>query len=122
MGVPEEDLGVIELNESPRTAVVTVVVLAVLPTLIRRQRPGVSLVLAMAMLYVVMATALGFACGAARQRTGATWMAVGVHTGFHIGVRLFATREIDYGVQLVVEAVTLSLTTLAILAPFRRHK
>jgi signal transduction histidine kinase len=35
---------------------VTVVVLAVLPVLIRRQRPALSLVLAMAMLYVVMAT------------------------------------------------------------------
>jgi len=47
-------------SERPDTEIsplsVTVVVLAVLPVLVRRQRPALSLVLAMAMLYAVMAT------------------------------------------------------------------
>lgn len=34
--------------------------------------------------YVTMAILLGFACGAARLRTGGTGAAVGVHAGFHL--------------------------------------
>lgn len=47
-------------SEDPDTRItplsLTVIVVATLPVLLRRQRPGLALVLAMAMLYVVMAT------------------------------------------------------------------
>lgn len=76
--------------------------------------------LAERLLFVVTATALGFACAAARVRGGALWMAVGVHTGFHLGHRLLPTQDLAYGVQLVVLACALTLTGLVLLAPFGR--
>ncbi|MEU6742281.1 CPBP family intramembrane glutamic endopeptidase [Streptosporangium sandarakinum] len=72
------------------------------------------------LLYVGQATALGFACAAARARTGALWAAVGVHTGFHIANMLLPTRDIAYGVQLVIMVGTLCVTGLLILAGRRR--
>jgi membrane protease YdiL (CAAX protease family) len=72
------------------------------------------------LLYLVTASALGFACAAARVRGGALWMAVGVHTGFHMGHRLLPTQDIEYGVQLVILACTLAVTGFALLAPFGR--
>ncbi|GLW09425.1 hypothetical protein Misp01_45540 [Microtetraspora sp. NBRC 13810] len=71
-------------------------------------------------LYVVSGVALGFACGAARARTGTVWMAVGVHTGTLIAFRLFATEGVVYGVQLAIQIATLALTGLLILATARR--
>ncbi|MEV4010288.1 type II CAAX endopeptidase family protein [Nonomuraea angiospora] len=68
------------------------------------------------LLYVLQAIALGFACAAARERTGAVWMAVGVHTGFHTGNIVLPTQDIQYGVQLVLLAGTLTVTGLLILA------
>ncbi|GIH59454.1 hypothetical protein Msi02_02710 [Microbispora siamensis] len=66
------------------------------------------------LLYVVMATALGFACTVARMRSGAVWMAVGVHGGFHIGLRLTPTQATNYGVQLVLMAGALTLAAWVI--------
>ncbi|MEV6035372.1 type II CAAX endopeptidase family protein [Nonomuraea sp. NPDC052116] len=68
------------------------------------------------LLYVLHATALGFAGAAARARTGAVWMAVGVHTGYHTGNIVLPTQDIQYGVQLVIMAATLTVTGLLILA------
>ena len=68
------------------------------------------------LLYVVTATCLGFACGAGRARTGAVWMAIGFHTGFHIGIRLFATQDVNYGAQLTLQAAALALSAVAVLA------
>ncbi|MEU6778914.1 type II CAAX endopeptidase family protein [Nonomuraea angiospora] len=68
------------------------------------------------LLYVLQAIGLGFACAAARARTGAVWMAVGVHTGFHTGNIVLPTQDIQYGVQLVILAATLTVTGLLILA------
>ncbi|MBB6346468.1 membrane protease YdiL (CAAX protease family) [Nonomuraea muscovyensis] len=72
------------------------------------------------LLYLVTASALGFACAAALVRGGALWMAVGVHTGFHMGHRLLPTQGIEYGVQLVILACTLAVTGFALLAPLGR--
>ncbi|MEU0568512.1 hypothetical protein ABZ297_24450 [Nonomuraea sp. NPDC005983] len=58
---------------------------------------------------------LGFACAAARARSGSVWMAVGVHTGFHLGYRLLPTQDVTFGVQLVLMACALTLTGLVIL-------
>lgn len=66
-------------------------------------------------LYVVMATALGFTCAAARERTGAVWMAVGVHSGFHLARHSMPLTETKFGLGLVVLAGALTLTGLAIL-------
>ncbi|MET7326907.1 type II CAAX endopeptidase family protein [Nonomuraea sp. NPDC005650] len=68
------------------------------------------------LLYVLQAIGLGFACAAARARTGAVWMAVGVHTGLHTGNILLPTQDIQYGVQLVIVTCTLTVTGLLILA------
>ncbi|MEU9834490.1 CPBP family intramembrane glutamic endopeptidase [Streptosporangium sp. NPDC048047] len=73
------------------------------------------------LLYVGQAAALGFACAAARARTGALWAAVGVHTGSHIANMLLPTRDITYGVQIVIMIATLSATGLLILAGRRRN-
>jgi len=67
------------------------------------------------LLYVVSAVALGFACGAARARTGAVWAAAGVHAGLHYGFRIFPLQEIHYDVQLLVQTVSLTLAGLAFL-------
>ncbi|MFS1298289.1 type II CAAX endopeptidase family protein [Streptosporangium longisporum] len=67
------------------------------------------------LLYVVQATALGFACTAARARSGAVWMAVGVHTGFHIGNMLTPTKDLRYDVQLILLTCILFLVGLAVL-------
>src|SRR5699024_10241446 len=45
------------------------------------------------LMWVVMATAMGFACGAARQLSGLVWMPVGIHTGFHMWNDLFFTVD-----------------------------
>ncbi|XVQ88856.1 lysostaphin resistance A-like protein [Microbispora siamensis] len=66
------------------------------------------------LLYVVQATALGFACAVARMRSGAVWMAVGVHTGLHIGWRLAATQVTNFGAQLVLMAGALILAAWVI--------
>ncbi|WP_165975118.1 CPBP family intramembrane glutamic endopeptidase [Nonomuraea deserti] len=68
------------------------------------------------LLYLLQAAGLGFACAAARWRTGAVWMAVGVHTGFHIGNMLLPTQAEHYGVHLVILACTLTLTGLLVTA------
>jgi membrane protease YdiL (CAAX protease family) len=68
------------------------------------------------LLYVLQAIGLGFACAAARARTGAVWMAVGVHTGFHTGNIVLPTEDVQYGVQLVILACTLTVAGLLILA------
>lgn len=78
--------------------------------------------LAEKLLYVVMATALGFACSMARMRSGGVCMAVGVHTGLHVGVGLAATQATNYGVQLLLMAVALTLAGLAIGLPHRRTR
>ncbi|MFI6928477.1 lysostaphin resistance A-like protein [Nonomuraea spiralis] len=76
--------------------------------------------LAERLLYVLQAVALGFACAAARARTGAVWMAVGVHTGLHTGNLLLPTQDIAYGVQLLILTGTLGLTGLILLAGRRK--
>ncbi|MEV4572017.1 type II CAAX endopeptidase family protein [Nonomuraea jabiensis] len=68
------------------------------------------------LLYVLQAIALGFACAAARARTGTVWMAVGVHTGLHTGNIVLPTQDIQYGVQLVILTCTLAVTGLLLLA------
>ena len=74
------------------------------------------------LLYVVMATALGLLCGAARERTGALWMSVGVHNAVYLS-QLFPTRGIDYGVQLILQAAALVLSAGAVLSfPAVREK
>lgn len=69
------------------------------------------------LLYVVMATALGFACTAARLRSGGLWMAVGVHLGFHLALRVLPLEPVHYGVALVLQAVLLALAGLILLRP-----
>ncbi|WP_433539993.1 hypothetical protein ACQP10_27385 [Streptosporangium sandarakinum] len=72
------------------------------------------------LLGVVQATALGFACAAARARTGALWAAVGVHTGSHLANMLLPTRDIAYDVQLVIVTGAFCVTGLLILSGRRR--
>ena len=67
------------------------------------------------LLFIGSATALMFVCGAARARTGAAWMAVGVHSGFHIGLRSLPIEPSNYAVWLVVLTAALSLAGLLIL-------
>jgi len=67
------------------------------------------------LLYIVMATAFMFVCGAARARTGAAWMAVGVHSGYHIATRSIPVEPTDYAVWLVVLTAALSLAGLLLL-------
>ncbi|MFI7634650.1 lysostaphin resistance A-like protein [Nonomuraea sp. NPDC049400] len=71
--------------------------------------------LAERLLYIVHAAGLGFACGAARARTGTVWMAVGVHLGFHIANRTFPIKISQFSVELVILACTLTVTGLLIL-------
>ncbi|TMR24991.1 CPBP family intramembrane metalloprotease [Nonomuraea turkmeniaca] len=66
--------------------------------------------LAEKLFFVVMATALGFACTAARVRGGGLWMAVGVHWGFHLGMRVLPLQSVHFGVTLVLLTVTLALS------------
>lgn len=66
-------------------------------------------------LYVVMATALGFACGAARLRTGSIWAAVGVHGGFHLAKGLAPAQPESLAVLLVAWTVALTVAGLALL-------
>jgi len=68
------------------------------------------------LLYIVSGTALGFACGAARARTGTVWMAFGMHTGTLVGSSLFATTGVVYSAQMVIQTVSLTLAGLLILA------
>lgn len=72
------------------------------------------------LLYVVTACALGFGCGAARERTGSLWAAVGFHTGFHWANRVMPTEGIQYGVQLVLLAVTMTVAAVLLLRAGRR--
>ncbi|MEU4546976.1 CPBP family intramembrane glutamic endopeptidase [Nonomuraea dietziae] len=72
-------------------------------------------------LYVLQAIALGFACAAARARTNALWMAVGVHLGLHLANLLLPTKDIRYDAQLIILTGTLSLTGLFILFSRRRN-
>ncbi|MEV0831234.1 CPBP family intramembrane glutamic endopeptidase [Nonomuraea rubra] len=67
------------------------------------------------LLYVVMAVALGFACTAARVRGGGLWMAVGVHLGFHLGMRVLPLQPVDFGVMLVLQTITLTLVGAVLL-------
>jgi membrane protease YdiL (CAAX protease family) len=67
------------------------------------------------LLRIAMAMALGFACGAARVRTGAAWMAVGVHSGFHLGLRGLPTDPSNDAVLFILLTVTLALAGLLIL-------
>ncbi|GAA3261249.1 CPBP family intramembrane glutamic endopeptidase [Nonomuraea helvata] len=67
------------------------------------------------LLYVVMATALGFSCTAARVRGGGLWMAVGVHLGFHLGLRVLPVQPAHLGVLLILMAITLTLAGAALL-------
>lgn len=78
--------------------------------------------LAERLLYVVQAIALGFACGAARARTGTVWMAVGVHVGLHTGNMLLPTQDISYGLQLLTLICTLSVTGLLLLRGRMRNE
>ncbi|GAA0915883.1 type II CAAX endopeptidase family protein [Nonomuraea longicatena] len=71
------------------------------------------------LLYVVNATALGFACGAARMRTGSVWPAAGLHTAVYL--QWPVVEPIDFGVLLICQTVVLSLAAPAILA-FPRRK
>ncbi|WP_433517369.1 lysostaphin resistance A-like protein [Nonomuraea sp. CA-143628] len=66
-------------------------------------------------LYVVQATAFGLLCGAARARTGAVWMAVGVHTSIYLSSGAFPTQEIDYAVQLTLQTAALVLAAVLVL-------
>ena len=66
-------------------------------------------------LYVVMATALGFACGAARLRTGSTWAAVGVHGGFHLAKGLVPAQPEELAALLAAWTVALTVAGLALL-------
>ncbi|MFI6595928.1 lysostaphin resistance A-like protein [Nonomuraea sp. NPDC050536] len=72
------------------------------------------------LLYVVQATTLGLACGAARSRTGALWAAIGFHTGYHIGYGLLPTQPVHYGVQLVILAATTTVAASLFLVRTRR--
>ncbi|MEO3804045.1 type II CAAX endopeptidase family protein [Nonomuraea sp. B1E8] len=74
------------------------------------------------LLYVVQAIALGFACGAARARTGTVWMAVGVHFGLHIGNRVLPVQEVAFGVQLVIITCALAAAGGVILLAGRRRQ
>ncbi|MEU8173870.1 type II CAAX endopeptidase family protein [Microbispora hainanensis] len=65
-------------------------------------------------LYVVMAAALGFACTVARMRSGAVWMAVGVHGGFHVGLRLAFTQDAGFAAQMVLMTAALVLAAWVI--------
>ncbi|MBE3009386.1 hypothetical protein IL992_09265 [Microbispora sp. NEAU-D428] len=71
------------------------------------------------LLYVVMATALGFACTVARMRSGAVGMAVGVHGGLHIGLRLTPTHEAGFAAQLALMAGALTLAAWVIETVYR---
>lgn len=74
-------------------------------------------------LYAVGAMALGFACAASRLRTGAIWMAVGVHSGLYFANGFFPTEAIVYGVQLVAQTVVMVLVGLVVLyLPVKRGR
>jgi hypothetical protein len=62
-----------------------------------------------------MATALGFAAGAARVRGGGLWMAAGVHVGFHLGIRSMPMKPESFSVLLVLMAVGLALAGAVLL-------
>ncbi|GAA2873646.1 hypothetical protein [Nonomuraea rubra] len=63
----------------------------------------------------MQAIALFLPCGATRERTGAIWTAVGVHTAVYLG-RLIPIKPTDYGVQLAFQTVTLALAAALVLA------
>jgi membrane protease YdiL (CAAX protease family) len=65
-------------------------------------------------LFMVQAIALFLLCGATRERTGAIWMAVGVHTAIYLG-QLIPIKPTDYGVQLAFQTVTLALAAALVL-------
>ena len=73
-------------------------------------------------MYVVMATGIGFACGAARLATGSTWTAVGVHLGFHLGHTFAPVEPRIYPVMLGLQAAMLGLAGLALLAGARLRR
>lgn len=68
-------------------------------------------------LYPLMATAMGFACAAARLATGSLWAAVGIHGGMHMGNRLTGlfVDPYDFGVLLLVQTVTFVLLGVLLL-------
>lgn len=72
------------------------------------------------LLYVLMACALGFGCGAARERTGSLWAAIGFHTGFHLAHRIAPAESIRYGVQLALLAAATTATAVIFLRAGRR--
>ncbi|WP_219471900.1 CPBP family intramembrane glutamic endopeptidase [Nonomuraea rhizosphaerae] len=67
------------------------------------------------LLFVVTAIVLGFTCTAARLRGGGVWMAVGVHWGFHIGMRVLPLQPVHFGVQLVLMMITLGVAGVVLL-------
>lgn len=67
------------------------------------------------LLWIVMAVALGFACGVARARTGAVWMAAGVHSGLHIGLRGVPAEPSNFALWVVLLTVAMTLTGLLVL-------
>jgi membrane protease YdiL (CAAX protease family) len=67
------------------------------------------------LLYVVMAVALGFACTAARIRGGGLWMAVGVHWGFHLGMRVLPLEPVHFSVTLLLLTIALTLAGAVLL-------
>jgi membrane protease YdiL (CAAX protease family) len=74
-------------------------------------------------LYAVGSATLGFACAASRARTGAIWMAVGVHSGFYFAHGFFPTEGIIYSVQLLAQIVVMVLAGLLVLyVPGRKSR
>ncbi|GAA2216344.1 hypothetical protein GCM10009850_118130 [Nonomuraea monospora] len=67
------------------------------------------------LLYALMATALGFAAGAARVRGGGLWMAAGVHLGFHLGMRSVPMKPESFSILLVLMAIGLALAGAVLL-------
>lgn len=101
---------------SPRAVLaVTSVVFGSLHILSRSEASGVG----ERLLYVVMAMALGFVCGASRAGSGMVWMAIGAHSGLHLANIIFATKGIHYGVQLVIQAASMALAGTLILLTAR---
>ncbi|QSB15466.1 CPBP family intramembrane metalloprotease [Natronosporangium hydrolyticum] len=66
-------------------------------------------------LYILMAVALGFAAGAGRLRTGAVWLAVGLHSGFHLGLRGLPIEPVDQVTWLLTLTVAMGAVGLLLL-------
>ncbi|MEV0615609.1 type II CAAX endopeptidase family protein [Nonomuraea sp. NPDC050404] len=72
------------------------------------------------LLFMVQATAMGLLCGACRERTGAVWMPVGVHTAVYVNLLIPAPAS-NYGAQLALQTAALTLTAAAVLVTARRE-